>query len=258
MQSLKIKINQQIFNINKKTKIEIIKEKKDFLQKKTNLLNKNIKILSSLSNLPENDNNITKKFTNEFVNIFDNNNNFNDENENFTCNSYKESNNILPLKYNTKENYKLQKNNDFYDNFFNNNYLEIDKNSDSFSLYENETLSTKKHIFISNNNNEFDFFNCKHENCEQKFKTLKQKINHHFKMNPECKKDVINILNNICKLKNIIYNLINKKGFVLNNDLIFKFNNIFNNILHKEYAQNILGLNFYQNFNNNNNNNNQI
>ena len=251
MQSLKIKIKQQIFNINKKTKSEKIKEKNEFLQKKTNLLNKNIKILSSLQNLQENNKNIIKKFNNDFVNFFDNNNNFNDENENFTCNSYKESNNIFPLKY-TKENYKIQKNNDFYDDFFNNNFLEIDKNSDSFSLYENETLSTKKHIF-SSNNKEFNFFNCEHENCDQKFKTLKQKINHHFKMNPECKKDVINLLNNICKLKKIIFNLINKKGFVLKNDLIFKFNNIFNKILHKEYAQNILGLNFYH-FNNNNNN----
>ena len=66
-------------------------------------------------------------------------------------------------------------------------------------------------------------------------------------MNPECKKDVINILNNIYKLKKIINKLI-KKGFILKNDFIIKkYNNIFNIILHQEYAQNILGLNFYQN-----------
>ena len=259
MKTLKLENKNQIFNINKINKIDEIKEKNEFLEKKTNLFNKNIKILSSLSNLKEN-NNIIKKFNNDFINFnfFDNNNNnnnntFNEEFENFTCNSYNESNNIIPLKYNTKENYKIQKNNDFYDNFFNNNFLEIENNSDSFSFYENETLSTKKHFFSNNINNNKNNekinnnFKCEHKNCAQKFKTLKQKINHHFKMNPECKKDVINILNNIYKLKKIINKLI-KKGFVLKNDFIIKkYNNIFNIILHQEYAQNILGLNFYQN-----------
>ena len=259
MKTLKLENKNQIFNINKINKIDEIKEKNEFLAKKTNLFNKDIKILSSLSNLKEN-NNIIKKFNNDFINFnfFDNNNNnnnFNEEFENFTCNSYNESNNIIPLKYNTKENYKIQKNNDIYDNFFNNNFLEIEKNSDSFSFYENETLSTKKHFFSNNNNNNNNKNNekinknfiCEHNNCDQKFKTLKQKINHHFKMNPECKKDVINILNNIYKLKKIINKLI-KKGFILKNDFIIKkYNNIFNIILHQEYAQNILGLNFYQN-----------
>ena len=38
---------------------------------------------------------------------------------------------------------------------------------------------------------------CEHFKCGLFFKTLKQKMNHHQKMNPECKKDSIILLKSI-------------------------------------------------------------
>ena len=78
------------------------------------------------------------------------------------------------------------------------------------------------------------------------FKTMKQKLNLHKKLDPECRNDTILIIYTLSKLKNIIKRLEsnnkikNKNSFERMKTL---YKNYIINLQHKEYAQNIIGYN---------------
>ena len=78
------------------------------------------------------------------------------------------------------------------------------------------------------------------------FKTMKQKLNLHKKLDPECRNDTILIIYTLSKLKNIIKSLEtsnkikNKNSFERMKTL---YKNYIINLQHKEYAQNIIGYN---------------
>ena len=95
-------------------------------------------------------------------------------------------------------------------------------------LNENQE-KTKEHIFethllkklIHDENNKVH--KCNHPTCDLTYRTKKQKISHHSKMDPECQKDSIMFLQLLSKERDIISKL--KKGFKIHNkDKINKIN----------------------------------
>ena len=81
---------------------------------------------------------------------------------------------------------------------------------------------------------------CEHCGCKLLFTTLKQKLNHHNKMNKNCRKDTIHLLKALTEMKKIILSLNlkhtgNSTPFIPET-LINKYNSILSNIPHKEYA----------------------
>ena len=78
------------------------------------------------------------------------------------------------------------------------------------------------------------------------FKTMKQKLNLHKKLDPECRNDTILIIYTISKLKNIIKSL-EANNKIKNKASFERIKNLYKNYIiylqHKEYAQNIIGNN---------------
>ena len=82
--------------------------------------------------------------------------------------------------------------------------------------------------------------------CDLTYKTKKQLISHHSKMDIECQRDTILCLKLIAYAKKIILNKI-KKNILKKDNLKFiieKYENVIKNIGLKEYAQMICGNNF--------------
>ena len=78
------------------------------------------------------------------------------------------------------------------------------------------------------------------------FKTMKQKLNLHKKLDPECRNDTILIIYTISKLKNIIKSL-EANNKIKNKASFERIKNLYKSYIiylqHKEYAQNIIGYN---------------
>ena len=89
-------------------------------------------------------------------------------------------------------------------------------------------------------------YKCSHPGCDLTYKTKKQLISHHSKMDIECQRDTILCLKLIAYAKKIILNKI-KKNILKKDNLKFiieKYENVIKNIGLKEYAQMICGNNF--------------
>ena len=91
---------------------------------------------------------------------------------------------------------------------------------------------------------------CEHCGCKLLFTTLKQKLNHHNKMNKNCRKDTIHLLKALTEIKKIILSLnlkhtCNSTPFIPET-LINKYNSILSNIPHKEYALLFPGVSFME------------
>lgn len=88
-------------------------------------------------------------------------------------------------------------------------------------------------------------YKCGHLTCELTYKTKKQKVAHHAKMDLECQKDTINHLKLISELKNMILHLLMKKKKIKNDKTFQKLNQKFKQTMHdislSEYAEMICG-----------------
>ena len=88
-------------------------------------------------------------------------------------------------------------------------------------------------------------YKCGHLTCDLTYKTKKQKVAHHAKMDLECQKDTINHLKLISELKNMILHLLMKKKKIKNDKTFQKLNQKFkqtmNDISLSEYAEMICG-----------------
>ena len=82
---------------------------------------------------------------------------------------------------------------------------------------------------------------CEHCGCKLLFTTMKQKLNHHNKMNNNCRKDTIHLLKALTEMKKIILSLKPLKHSshsipLVPEKLITKYHSVLSNIPHKEYA----------------------
>ena len=272
-------MNNSIFKIEK-----IKKYSNNVLKEKPSILKQNISILSSLnkdnnliSSNPIKNIYIPKLTTQSFKMLNENETiNFRNNKNQRTNSSFFNLNNknefdIFQCKENiynfTNESFSvniLNNNNKNTQSLFQDNNIELDENTNYYNLMNfnisildnqnnnninnlnNDDLNEK----ISKNNEEYNNYNflfkeCEHVNCEQTFKTLKQKLNHHKKMEPFCRSDTINLIKCIKELKKIILNLKNKNYINSFPQLIRKYQQIVSNIPHKEYAQLLCGLTFY-------------
>jgi hypothetical protein len=83
---------------------------------------------------------------------------------------------------------------------------------------------------------------CGHPGCTQKFKSRKQKLSHHDKLEPECAKEKALLTTLAGGFQNIINNLLN--NFCVNikdsqeyMELTEQINNCSNNVMNKEYFE---------------------
>lgn len=65
-------------------------------------------------------------------------------------------------------------------------------------------------------------YQCGHDGCDLSYKTIKQKISHHWKMDVECQKDTTKIMKMILKAKKIIRILIKQKKIEKENKELFQ------------------------------------
>ena len=271
-------MNNSIFKIEK-----IKKYSNNVLKEKPSILKQNISILSSLNKdknlvssnpikniyipklttqsfkmLNENDtinfrNNKNQRTNSSFFNLNNKNefdifqckeNIYNFTNESFSVNILNNNNKNTQSLF-QDNNIELEENTNYY-NLMNVNISMLDNqnNNNNINNLNNDDLNEK--IFKNDDYNyKFKFKECEHNNCEQTFKTLKQKLNHHKKMEPCCRCDTINLIKCIKELKNIIINLKNKNCINLTPQLVKKYEKILSNIPHKEYAQLLCGLKLY-------------
>ena len=139
-----------------------------------------------------------------------------------------------------------------------------DKNKYNAILFETHLLK-----FQNEDNFKEKKHKCLHPGCDLSYKTKKQLISHHSKMDIECQRDTILWLKLISFTKKIILNKLKKNILKKENlkSVIEKYENTIKNIGLKEYAQMICGNNFQdiiisinmnENIENNNNNNNKL
>lgn len=209
-------------------------------------------------------NNTNKKIFNFNIDLnndnklfIDNNNNLLNQNELLNNNSSKinKSNSFISLMNdNMKLSYsdyflKASANQDNYNfsNFnINNNIIQNDNNKKE---KKSKKIITNK-IIIKNNKNkldidDFDLLTYGHPQ-KIKYKSIKQILNIHKKLDLECRDDTFYLLHTIAKLQKILKN-ISKNGRIKNNnkyeELKKFFKNSVMNLQHKLYAQNILDRN---------------
>lgn len=80
---------------------------------------------------------------------------------------------------------------------------------------------------------------CGHRGCDLSYKTKKQKVSHHGKMDPECQKDSIMLLKQISLCKDLIVSL-SKKNKIKEKDIEEvqnKFEKMMRDISINDYAQ---------------------
>ena len=116
-----------------------------------------------------------------------------------------------------------------------------DKNKYNAIIFETHLLK-----FQNDDNVKEKKYKCVHPGCDLTYKTKKQLISHHCKMDIECQKDSILWLKLIAYAKKIILNKIKKNLLKKDNlqSLIEKYENIIKKFGLKEYAQMICGSNF--------------
>lgn len=114
----------------------------------------------------------------------------------------------------------------------------LSNQNNSKTMFETHLL--KKQIEVSEDDKKY---NCGHEGCDLSYKTKKQKVSHHGKMDPECQKDSINLLKNISNVKDLLLSLY-KKDKIKYKDIEGikeKFEKTMRDISINEYAQMICG-----------------
>ena len=158
-------------------------------------------------------------------------NNF--DNENYTNNNF--INNIKIL--NNKNFIDLEEEND---KFYN--------TSVSFKMNDsNNGIMFETHLLKSYNTKMEKKYKCKHPHCDLCYKTKKQLVSHHGKMDIECQRDTVWILKLIAKAKKEILKLI--KNNILNNQkvkkVIHKYENLIKKVSVSDYAQMICGNKFH-------------
>ena len=161
-----------------------------------------------------------------------------------------ESNTILSfMKDNDKDNLHL------FNYSFNNNYPSNISSTALGSVEDRKNSSiTLNYISTINNNDGNAVANtkkkvrkktpgnipCEHCGCKLLFTTIKQKLNHHNKMNKNCRKDTIHLLKALTEIKKIILSLNSKHTSnsipFIPETLINKYHSVLSNIPHKEYA----------------------
>ena len=134
-------------------------------------------------------------------------------------------------------------NKDNIDNNINSSISSQPKRNNLFTVIQKSTYKYKKR-----KPRKKKFFNgikkkiiCSHNGCEATFKTKKQLVYHHYKMNPQCHNDTIYILKMINYLKTLL-----KKNNKENN--IKKFGELYRetmkNISLEEHIESLVGFNF--------------
>jgi hypothetical protein len=275
-------MNNSIFKIEKRAKIP-----RNIFSEKSLLLKENIAILSSLNNnnnfipsnqiknfynsrittqsfkmLNENEQNNLRnnnqKTNGSFFNCFMNNKNefdiFQSKENNYHLTNDSFSINFLNNNKNTQSlfqdnNIELEENTNYYNLMNFNNSILDNQNNNNINNFNNDDLNEKISKNIEDYNYNFIFKECEHNNCEQTFKTLKQKLNHHKKMEPKCRSDTINLIKSISELKKIILYLKTKNSVKVPISLIKKYEKILSSIPHREYAQLLSGLTFFSDVN---------
>ena len=154
-------------------------------------------------------------------------------------------NNLNNNNNNINNNNNVNNNNINNNNAINNNQKNI-KTSQKQKLNQNNNINEENNYKDNNIKINTKFF-CEHLNCAEKFKTLKQKLNHHKKMSYDCKKDTIHLLKNINRLKKIINILYNNKKIIIPNSLKEKYEKNIRKIPHHEYALLLTGYYLFDN-----------
>lgn len=176
-----------------------------------------------------------------------------------TTDSFSQS--ILPNKTNTQSFQELHQSSQFLHSKTVRNTIIINNEEE---MKENSNLSIKHHhdspISRSGSKKLFSthllklpieqkladqVYKCGHFGCDLSYKTMKQKISHHSKMDVKCQKDTTKVMKMIAKAKKIIRLLIKHKKIAKENEefrkkyeTIMKYHSL------KEYAQMICGLKF--------------
>ena len=187
---------------------------------------------------------------------------FNYENNffNFKINNNKNvinKNNKSNILLNNNKNKNDLNNNIDFDNSINNKEIENKNNKDEDK--KNNNYKSEKSLFVKNIINLIGKRKTKKikkritfkENQIIKYghpkaiiyKTMKQKLNMHKKLDLECRNDTIQLIYSISKLKNILKNVLLKE----NVNAKIRIQNIYRNSIfylqHREYAQDITGFN---------------
>jgi hypothetical protein len=179
---------------------------------------------------------------------------------------------------NENRNYFFDDNNIKNDNYVNNikilnNDCECNKrvfkhySAPIFKMNENNhnnSVMFETHLLKTNIDKDYEKkYKCKHPNCDLCYRTKKQLVSHHGKMDIECQRDTVCILELISNAKKLILNLNdnNKLSNQSFNHVIEKYENLIKNVSITDYAQMICGNKFndiiistqgIQNFNFNN------
>lgn len=197
---------------------EPIIKKNDFIQTKSNFLLSKKRNSDTEINL---NNNITKENKEKELENLKNNNNLLNNNmirpkSTFFCIKQKEKQDSEEIK--TKKNL----------------FTTIQKSN---YVYRKRKQRKKKFISIK------DKLICSHEGCEGKFKTKKQLVYHHFKMNIECHKDTVNLLKMIYLTKKIILIKTGKKEKMLDKVAVL-YKDAMKDISLNEHIETLVGFNF--------------
>ena len=145
----------------------------------------------------------------------------------------------------------------------NNNYCKYNTTL-IFKMNDYNNIMFETHFLKTDINKEKEKkYKCKHPKCELCYKTKKQLVSHHGKMDIECQRDTVCILKLISNAKKLILNLNNNNKLSNQsfNHVIEKYENLIKNVSITDYAQMICGNKFkdiiistqeIQNFNFNN------
>ena len=179
----------------------------------------------------------------------DNNiNNINNNKKNifFKTNSQKKGD----LNLNNLNNNIIDNNNNIINDFINTNSLETTSKRIMFtviqkSVYNYKKRKPRKRKILNRIKNKIK---CSHKGCEGIFKTKKQLVYHHYKMNPQCQNDTITILKMIYDIKKILI----KNNFEKNK---IKFGELYKTTMKKisldEHIETLVGYNFEDEINEN-------
>ena len=200
-------------------------------------LNASLNYENNLFNFNEKNNNTYIINKNNKSNLLNNNNNKNDINKNnldsdnnFYKNEMKEIVNLI----NEDENENNNKNKD--SNFSQNIKIEISNNN-------KKNIKHKRKIRKKNTNKLSQIIQYGHPK-RIIYKTMKQKLNIHKKLDLECRNDTILLIYSISKLKNLLKNIISKED-IKDEIFIQRIQNLYRNSIlslqHREYAQDITG-----------------
>ena len=146
--------------------------------------------------------------------------------------------------------FKMINNNDIINNIFqgtNEDITLLNDKEKNKSMKNNENIIVKKYnnkVVDKNNDDEIDYTYLYGHPNRVKYKTIKQKLNIHKKIDKECREDTFLLLHSLKRLK-LLLEKIKKNGKIKNRKNVKKLKIFFNKSIlsldHKLYAQDILG-----------------